>query len=40
MVRLYGILKCMNRLMVKLKAIKYKKEYFYYLSYYPSNLGH
>ena len=28
-------LKCMGRLIVRLKAIKYNKDFFYYLSFYP-----
>ena len=32
---LYGILKYMGRFVVKLKVIKYKKDFFYYLSSHP-----
>ena len=32
-------LKIYSRIIVRLKAIKYKKNFFCYLSFYPSDLG-
>ena len=36
---LYGVWKYISVIIVKLKAIKYKKNFFYYLSSYPLDLG-
>ena len=36
---IFSSLKIYDKIVMRLKIIKYKEDFFYYLSFYPSDLG-